>query len=210
MRTMTHSNVWRAIDTLASRNGLSLPELARSAGLDRRTFAPCRRSRDGRPRWPTTESIARVLQATDCSMSQFSTLLREEGGQMPLRVPLIGFAQAGRAGFFDDAGYPIGGGWDTLDFPNLGDANAYALKISGESMEPVYRDGDIIVVSPLSAVRPRDRVVVRTIADEVLAKQFVRRTETCIYLSSVNRAHGDLELAASDVVWMSRIVWASQ
>lgn len=207
---MTHSSVWRAIDQLAERKGVSLAELARSAGLDRTTFARCKRSRDGRPRWPSTESISRVLVATDCNMAQFSAMLREGARQAPQRIPVIGFAQAGRNGFFDDSGYPTGSGWDVLDFPNLGDSNAYALKISGDSMEPVYRDGDLVVVSPLSAPRPGDRVVVRTTADEVLAKQLVRQTTRTIHLASVNRAHGDLVLPAREVVWISRIVWVSQ
>ena len=68
------------------------------------------------------------------------------------------YAQAGRDGFFDDAGYPTGTGWDAIDFPNVGDPNAYALEISGDSMEPVYRDGDIIIVSPAANVRRGDRV----------------------------------------------------
>lgn len=126
------------------------------------------------------------------------------------RIPVIGFAQAGRAGYFDDCGYPTGSGWDVIEFPNLGDANAYALKIIGESMEPVYRDGDLIIVSPLSAVRPGDRVVVRSATDEVLAKQLVRQTARSVHLASVNLAHGDVMLAVHDVVWLSRIVWVSQ
>ena len=64
---------------------------------------------------------------------------------------IIGYAQAGASGFFDDAGYPTGAGWDEVLFPSIGDPNAFALEIQGDSMEPVYRDGDIIVVLPRSA-----------------------------------------------------------
>jgi phage repressor protein C with HTH and peptisase S24 domain len=126
------------------------------------------------------------------------------------RIPVIGYAQAGRAGFFDDAGYPVGGGWDELDFPNLGDAHAYALEISGDSMEPVYRDGDIIIVSPQAGIRRGDRVAVKTRDEEVMAKQLVRQTAHRIDLMSINRAHGDISLPLEAVFWMSRIVWASQ
>ena len=78
------------------------------------------------------------------------------------RIPLIGFAQAGADGYFDDGGYPVGGGWDEIAVPEVGDQNAYALEISGESMEPVFRDGDMVIVSPAAPVRRGDRVVVRT------------------------------------------------
>ncbi|MBG03610.1 MAG: DNA-binding protein [Rhodospirillaceae bacterium] len=208
---MTHGDVWRAIDLLAENNGLSVSELARVAGLDRSTFAKSKRRQDGRPRWPSTESLSRVLNATNSNMSQFTALLKSCNGQpVSLKIPVIGFAQAGRAGFFDDSGYPVASGWETLDFPNLGDANAYALAISGDSMLPVYRKGDIIVVAPNAAVRPGDRVVAKTRGGEVLAKQLAKATTRQVRLASVNRSHEDICLPASDVVWISRIVWVSQ
>ena len=89
------------------------------------------------------------------------------------RIPLIGFAQAGAAGYFDDGGYPVGGSWDEVSLPEIADPNAYALEISGDSMEPVYRDGDQVIVSPASPIRRGDRVVVRTCEGEVMAKQLV-------------------------------------
>lgn len=208
---MTHSDVWRAIDLLAAQNGLSISELARQAGLDRTTFAKSKRRRDGRPRWPSTESLSRILQATDSNMSQFSALLHDSAGQAAsLKIPIIGLAQAGRSGYFDDSGYPVSTGWDTLDFPNLGDSNAYALEICGDSMEPVYRRGDIVIVSPNSAVLPADRVVVKNRAGEILAKQLIKVTSRDIQLASINKSHEDLAIPRPDVIWMSRIVWVSQ
>ena len=144
-------------------------------------------------------------------MGQFVTLLSDgvEGGVVH-RIPVIGYAQTGRQGYFDDAGYPTGNGWDEVDFPNIGDSHAYALEISGDSMQPVYRDGDTIIVSPQANVRRGDRVVVRTKAGEILAKQLVRQTANRIELHSINKAHDDVTIAAEDIDWMARIVWASQ
>ncbi|MEC7539076.1 MAG: hypothetical protein VYB59_17515 [Pseudomonadota bacterium] len=62
---MTHGDVCRAIDLLAENNGLSVLELARVAGLDQSTFAKSTRQQDGRPRWPSTQSLSRVLNATN-------------------------------------------------------------------------------------------------------------------------------------------------
>ena len=59
---MQHSQIWRAIDALAARRGLSPSGLARAAGLDPTTFNKSKReATDGRPRWPSTESLARAL-----------------------------------------------------------------------------------------------------------------------------------------------------
>lgn len=209
---LRHQDVWRAIDRLAAENGISASALARRAGLDPTSFNKSKRiARSGKPRWPTTESIAKILEATSQNMGHFVALMYEgsEGGVMQ-RIPVIGYAQAGRRGFFDDAGYPTGAGWDAVDFPNVGDPNAYALEISGDSMEPVYRDGDVIVVSPRAGIRRGDRVVVKTKAGEILAKELHRQTANRVELISFNSAHGGIDMALDDIEWMARIIWASQ
>lgn len=209
---LKHADIWRAIDRLAAQNGLSASGLARRAGLDPTTFNKSKRTTgDGKLRWPSTESVSKVLEATNASLSEFVSLIGDSGaGGSVQRVPVIGYAQAGCAGYFDDAGYPAGSGWDELLFPSIGDPHAYALEISGDSMDPVYRDGDTIIVSPAAQIRRGDRVVVRTRGGEVLAKQLVRDTATKIELLSINRAHPDRSIPRSDVAWMARIVWASQ
>ena len=77
-------------------------------------------------------------------------------------------------------------------------------------MKPVYRDGDIIVVSPGAPVRKGDRVVVKTKNGEVMVKELKRKTTKSVELKSLNAEHRDRTLPMSDVVWIARIVWASQ
>jgi phage repressor protein C with HTH and peptisase S24 domain len=207
---LTHAQVWSAIDRLATRAGLSASGLARRAGLDPTTFNKSKRiTPEGRTRWPSTESIAKALAATSTPFDVFVGLI-EQTGAAPRAVPLIGFAQAGAGGYFDDGGFPAGSGWDEFAFPAVNDEHAYALEISGQSMEPAYRDGDVIVVSPSAPIRRGDRVVVRTRAGEVMAKELRRRTGKTIELKSLNAQHADRTLPAADVMWIARIVWASQ
>ena len=97
-----------------------------------------------------------------------------------------------------------------MELPQTGDANAYALTISGDSMEPVYREGDAIVVSPAAPVRVGDRVVARAADGAVMAKLLTRRTATRVELASLNPAYPDIKLGAEELVWMHRIIWASQ
>ncbi len=125
-------------------------------------------------------------------------------------MPLLGFAEAGSGGYFDDGGFPVGEGWDEIAFPAVGDEPAYALEISGQSMQPAYRDGDVILVSPTAPIRRGDRVVVRTRDGEVMAKELKRRTAKSIELRSLNAEHEDRTLAVADVLWIARILWASQ
>jgi phage repressor protein C with HTH and peptisase S24 domain len=206
---LTHAQIWEAIDTLASRYGLSPSGLARKAGLDPTTFNRSKRqSVDGRLRWPSTESIAKVLDATGASLDEFIALVASPALRRPL--PVIGFAQAGKGGFFDDGGFPVGSGWDEIDFPAVTDEHSYALEISGESMLPLYRDGDMIIVSPGAPVRRGDRVVVRTAGGEVMAKELRRKTTKLVELRSLNPDHKDRVLPLKDVDFVSRIVWSSQ
>ena len=213
---MKHDDIWRALDTLAAEYGLSASGLAKRAGLDATTFNPSkRRMPDGRARWPSTESVAKVLNATGASMEQFTALVTgirsgPAAARPPRRIPLLGLAQAGGDGYFDDAGFPVGGGWDEMSLPEIGDPNAYALEISGDSMEPVLRDGDTVVVSPSAPIRRGDRVVARTLGGEVMAKQLARRSAKRIELKSLNPAHRDRSFDLSEVSWVHRIIWASQ
>jgi phage repressor protein C with HTH and peptisase S24 domain len=209
---LRHGDIWRAIDRLAEAHGLSASGLARRAGLDATTFNRSKRmTAQGKPRWPSTESVAKVLRATNTSLAEFVALVGDDAGQaLAQRIPVIGHAQAGQQGFFDDAGFPVGTGWDEVLFPHVGDPHAYALEVSGESMEPVYRDGDLIVVSPQAAVRRGDRVVVKTSEGEVMAKQLVRQTASRIELASLNASHEDRTVPLEQLAFMARIVWASQ
>jgi len=208
---LTHAQIWNALDRLAERAGLSASGLAKRAGLDPTTFNRSKRiTSDGRPRWPSTESVSKALAATGSSIDSFVQLITDRSGGPTRSVPLIGFAQAGTGGFFDDGGFPVGKGWDEIAFPAVNDEHAYALEISGDSMLPAYRDGDVIVVSPASPVRRDDRVVVKTKKGEVMVKELKRRSSKSIELQSINAAHADRTLQVSDVVWIARIVWASQ
>mgnify|MGYP001270295596 FL=1 len=207
---MQHSQIWRAIDALAAKRGLSASGLARAAGLDPTTFNKSKRqSADGRARWPSTESIARALTAAEASWDEFAALLAGHAGAVGRAIPIVGMARAGADGFFDENGFPVGAD-ETVHFPDLGDDRVYALEIAGDSMEPTYRAGDIVVVQPGAAVRRGDRIVVRTRAGEVMAKVLGRRNDQMIELISLNPAHAPRELPTAEIDWIARIVWASQ
>ena len=209
-KMLTHDQIWTALDRLAERAGISASALAKRAGLDPTTFNKSKRvTSEGRERWPSTESVAKALAATNSSIDTFVQLIGDAARSVR-SVPLLGFAQAGSGGYFDDGGFPVGKGWDEVPLPAVDDEHAYALEISGDSMKPAYRDGDIIVVSPGTQIRRGDRVVVKTEDGEVMVKELKRRTAKTLELQSLNPNHVDRTLAADDVAWIARIVWASQ
>ncbi len=210
---LSHAEIWSAIDALAQRFDMSPSALAKLAGLDPTSFNRSKRLSGDEPpraRWPSTESLSKVLAATGVSFAEFAAMAGG-GGRRPRRgVPLLGFAQAGADGYFDDAGFPVGQGWEEIELPAGGPDDVYALEIAGDSMRPVYRDGDRIIVQPVAEPRRGDRVVVKTTDGEVMAKEVSRVTAKTVELVSLNPDYDGRTLERAEIAWIARILWASQ
>jgi phage repressor protein C with HTH and peptisase S24 domain len=213
---LTHEQIWRAIDRLATTFGYSPSGLAKQAGLDPTSFNKSKRiGPDGKPRWPSTESISRILAATGATMSDFISLVQDVDDLATAsyyKIPLIGFAKAGKHGYFNEDGYPQGDSWDEIEFPNTHSTQEglYALEISGDSMEPLYRKGDILVISPRDKIHVGDRVIVKTADGEVMAKELVKQNNTRIEVKSLNPEHDNIKIPIKDLSWIARILWVSQ
>ncbi|MNX90790.1 LexA repressor [compost metagenome] len=209
---LSHAKLWKALDALANREGTSPSGLARRAGLDATSFNPSKRFGPGdppRPRWPSTESLTRVLEATGLSLAAFAALA-DDAPPESASIPLLGLAQAGADGFFDDAGLPLADGWEQTDLPRVKDS-LLSLQIAGDSMTPLYREGDKVIVDrDATDVRKGDRVVVRTTGGETLAKEVAAMNAREVTLASINPAYPPRALPRRDILWMARILWVSQ
>ena len=130
---------------------------------------------DGRERWPSTESVAKALAATDTAIDTFVQLIGDRA-----RAGAVRAAARLRAGrrrrLFRRRRLSGRQGLGRGRAAAVNDEHAYALEISGDSMKPAYRDGDVIVVSPGTPIRRGDRVVVKTSDGEVMVKELKRRT----------------------------------
>ncbi len=194
-----HESVWGAIDALAARHGLSASGLAKQAGLDPTAFNPSKRhGHDGRPRWPSTESIAKVLAATGESLEGFVGLTRRGGA--PQEIPISGTCRAmpcrcsawrrpAPAASSTMAAFPPGMAGTRSPFRRFPTIPSTPSTVSGDSMLPLYRDGDVIIVSPAAQIHRGDRVVVRTADGEVMAKTLIRRSAKELELGSFNPDH---------------------
>jgi phage repressor protein C with HTH and peptisase S24 domain len=211
----THDQVWHGIDRLARERGLTASGLARRAGLDPTTFNPSKRvTKQSKPRWPSTESLAKILSATETSLDDFVALMADRPlDAAPIaahRLRCIAMDQAARPELFDEAGFPAGPGWDEIDFPNLDDPHAYALEVRGDDFLPTYRDGDLVIVSPTAGIRRRDRIMLKTKAGAILAGTLLRRTAQRVEIAPFAGGLEPQALAVKDVAWQARIVWVSQ
>ncbi len=209
----THPQVWAGIDKLAKEKGWSASRLAREAGLDPTTFNRSKRhTNQAKPRWPSTESLAKILDATSTSLETFVGLMFDGTltgqGEPSRRLRSVGFHDAGQAALFDEAGFPIGEGWDEIDFPSISDKHAFALEVQGDTMLPAYRDGDVLIISPSAGIRRRDRVILKTATRELITGTLSRRTAQRLELEPFHERGDKIAFALKDVMWLSRIIWA--
>ncbi|HEX5079168.1 MAG TPA: helix-turn-helix transcriptional regulator [Geminicoccaceae bacterium] len=211
----THDEVWRGIDRLARHHGLTASGLARRAGLDPTTFNPSKRiTKEDKPRWPSTESLAKILTATETPFREFVAMMSDEAGAKieppSQRMRCVALDQAHRSSLFDQAGFPVGGDWDEIDFPNLDDPHAYAVEIHGDAMVPIYRDGDLLVASPGASIRRHDRVLLKPIKGPLSVGLLLRRTAQRVEIAPLAHNEETRRYAVGEVSWLARIVWASQ
>lgn len=205
---LTHAQIWAAIDALAKRQGLSASSLAKKAGLDPTTFNRSKRQNaDGQLRWPSTESIAKVLGATSTNIDEFLGLLTQT--EWPSRRVAYRLLDSGLAAALDLSGRPQASGWDEIAFPSPVDGLLYALEIQTSAYLPVYREGDVIIVAPEAETRRHDRVLVIDREGKSDLGVLGHASATHVHYTPFT---SDIALSRPnrDIRCISRIVWASQ
>ena len=212
---LTFNEIWRGIDALAQNKGMSVSGLAGKAGLNSTTFNKSKRvGADGKKRWPSTESVNKVLEATGTTLDEFMYFAAGQRADLtyPKRtIPLLSLTKADKDGYFDANGLPCDEGkWDAVDFPDGLNGNAYALEVADDNMAPLYRDGDRLIVQPAADVRKGDRIVVKTTKGEVLIRELKRKSAMLLELVTLGAKSESRTLNTSEVVWIARILWVSQ
>ncbi|MFM9864759.1 MAG: helix-turn-helix transcriptional regulator [Micropepsaceae bacterium] len=205
---LSHKQIWGAIDALAARHGHSPSGLAKAAGLDPTTFNKSKRlGPQGRLRWPSTESLSRILQATSSNLDDFVGLMRGGAARNGRQLPYLKLKDAAKKKMFDGDGRPVSKAWGKLAFPDLADTAAFALEITNDSAAPLFQIGDVIVVSPAAKVKRGDLVVMKG-KDGCSVMRFVRQTAKRVELTSLNPDLPDRVVERGAVDWVARVVWA--
>ncbi len=219
---INHDQVWAAIDALAHRLEMSPSALARQAGLDPTTFNPSKRFAPSgvKARWPSTESIAKVLNATGTSFEDFAALASHGAASaQAAQIPLADFESITDEALFDDDGAPQGSRWRRA----LGAADpgrgAYALQLTTNAFAPAYRPGDLLILRPTGDVEAGRRALVKPMRRPPMAVEVRRSGAAALWVSplaAVFAAHGGhgeppaLRLARGQIDWLARIAWVSQ
>ena len=232
---LQHADVWRGIDRLAAKHGLSASGLARRAGLDPTAFNPSKRiTREGRPRWPSTESLSKILTVTGEPFVDFVLLTGANNGEASSNghggasgfdqsmsggrvvakagsrtIPVITLDRLAAGDCFDDGGAPAGNDWGHLEFVGA-NKDCFGVEITGADFDPIYRDGDTLVATRGAEIRRGDRIIIGTRAGTVLVRKVVRHDADGYYLEAI-RQPGQPQFVPQDQVrFTARIQWVSQ
>lgn len=178
---------------LRLRQGLTMAQLAERIGVTQPAISQWE---SGRER-PGRESLMKLAEALGTSADQLLAA-GPAGGQaeilsvqaLPADVPVFGTAVGGDSGDFSFNGEVI----DYVRRPQ-GVAqmrNLYALWVSGDSMAPWNRRGDLIYVAPSRPAAPGDHVVVELAGARInepgtaMVKLLAARTPTHVRLGQYN------------------------
>lgn len=122
-------------------------------------------------------------------------------------LPVLGAVKGGAEGFYFNEG-------DAKEYlvrpPTLeGVANAFALYVEGDSMEPRYFAGEVLYVNPNRPITRNCFVAIELADGQGMIKQFLRRSDDHVVLHQFNPPK-DLRLAVRDVKRIYRITGASE
>ena len=207
---MKHEQIWNAVDKLAESRGLSPSGLAKLGGLDATTFNKSKRIRpDGNKRWPSLDSINKILKLCGLSFEKFYALgANGEDNDLVDTIPFCKLSFLKDGAEINDKRL-MTQNWNKIIFPDIKDA-LYAIDIDSDTYAPVYRTGTTIIVTLNSDIRKNDRVLIFHKQQSPALCEFIRRTATELIVSDINNPEIIRSTPISDVQLIHRIVWASQ
>ena len=148
---------------------------------------------------PSFEKIMRLAQAFKVDIQEFlkeTGYLPQNTEPMPMgklnQIPVISWVAAGQwQGALDEVQPRDAEEWVASDVKGQ---NIFALRVTGDSMEPEFVDGDILIVDPHAVTKPGDYVIVRNDEGEATFKQLKQYGDTQV-LHPLNRKYPDIELS---------------
>lgn len=207
---MKYDTVWNAVDNLAKSLGMSPSGLAKKSGLDSTTFNRSKRKRpDGKNRWPSLDSLNKVFEFCNITFEEFYKYGETDNPPENLNtIPYIKLSGVSKREYCQD-GEICTANWETICFPD-GTKNLYAVEIDNTDYAPLYKFGTTLILAKHSEIRRNDRVAVFKKDGDFLLAEFIRRKPRTLELQNLNAPEESFSENIDDILFLSRIVWASQ
>jgi phage repressor protein C with HTH and peptisase S24 domain len=125
------------------------------------------------------------------------------------RVPVFDIGGA-FDGDWTDGSLPVGRGHMEIPVPTL-DPNAFGCVLHGDSMEPEFREGDVLVFEPNAQVKDGDYCMVR-MRESATFKQIFFVDAGHLRLVPLNRRYPDrvLDRTGDEIVAIAKLAWHSR
>lgn len=186
--------------------GLSASEVGERAGVSAAHILYIEKGK----RRPTFDVLVRVLNALGIPFDEF---LRETGfidanvepvrmGRL-YRIPVVTWVMAGKLKEVCDAFEP--GDADEWIESDVSGKNIFALKVIGDSMEPEFKEGEVIIINPSVEANPNDFVVVKNKDEEATFKQIKKYGNRWV-LHPLNSKYPDQEVKKGDFKIIGKVV----
>ena len=207
---MKYNQIWSAVDKLAEMNNLSPSGLAKKAGLDSTTFNKSKRIRDnGKKRWPSMESINKVLTACNCDFEDFFKLGTLEDHIVKTNsTPFCSISELTTENRLNEKEIINKDKWCKINFPEI-ESGLIAVEIDNNEYEPFHKNGDIVIVNTNCEIRKTDKVIIKFKKENVKIFELIRRTSNSLELKSITDDK-ITNVNLFDIEWVKRIIWASQ
>lgn len=207
---MKYDTVWNAVDNLAKSLGLSPSGLAKKSGLDATTFNKSKRKRpDGKNRWPSLDSLNKVLEFCNLSFDEFYKY--GESNQNNDNLNAIPYMKLSSLNQFQECNDNTINttNWEMVCFPEK-TKNLYALEVDTTEYAPLYKFGTLIVLTQNSEIRRGDRVAIFKNDGTITLCEFIHRKPQTIELMALTNSQKIISIDINDINFLHRIVWASQ
>lgn len=152
------SAIGQALRDLRHEKGWTLEEAAERLGLTNPGMLSKRERGEVSVKRPEWKTICKVYGLTAQQWEdrwRASVPTRSRGGN---GIPVINRAPAGRVVDYHECGVDSGQGWEYLDWGNVKDDLAFAVIVTGDSMEDTLFEGDYLILSTMNMAKPRAKL----------------------------------------------------
>lgn len=155
------------------------------------------------------EKVARSIEAAaglpDMWLDRLDEGNADSGPAIRGSVPLISDVQAGLYKELVDNYHPGDGGMELVPTSVPVGRHTFALRVSGDSMEPEFRAGMILIIEPELDPQPGDFVVAKNHSDETTFKQLVKDGADW-FLKPLNERYPIKPLGDNEIIGVLRAV----
>ena len=203
MTKLNGMKIGEVVKSLRKARRMTLEQMVDKVGSDTGNLSRFENGRQG----ISDELLARIAKALGTKVSEIHAAAEDRavynadpaGKLRTFRdVPVVGTAQLGDNGFWEELEFPVGHGDGYITYPAK-DPQTYALRVRGDSMRPRIKSGEFIVAEPHTPPQPGDDVVVKTKSGRSMVKELLYMRDNEVALGSINQDHKTITIPLTDI-----------